>query len=76
VRIRSREVPKVVAVEVSDSVQEPAAEAVRIGTADPPIDGGVILTVTALSTTTSNVMLSGDKQSSRNFVRDLFNLGI
>ncbi len=52
-----------VAVEVSDSVQEPAAEAVRIGTADPPIGGGVILTVTALSTMTSNVMLSGDKQS-------------
>lgn len=64
-RIRSGKVPKVVAVEVSDSVQEPAAEAVRIGTADPPIGGGVILTVTALSTMTmtSNVMLSGDTQS-------------
>jgi hypothetical protein len=76
VRIRSRKVPKVVAVEVSDSVQEPAAEAVRIGTADPPIGGGVILTVTALSTKTSNVMLSGDKQSIKKLRTDLFNLAI
>src|SRR5258708_31915137 len=45
VRIRSRKVPKVVAVEVSDSVQEPAAEAVRFRTADPPIGGGISFTV-------------------------------